>query len=516
MIRSRFAVIAAVGMIALACSGDQSTTAPPAPRPAVAAPTPTDIEKLINLIFPKGTVRKSAHGQYWKIFQAVQGLTPNPVLASGLTQAQAWTIGLVDYTLDQHKLGATVDGNGALPPTLEEAISQLIDALYLYSGMSAPVVPPPAIAGDGAVQVVDQSGATVVTGTGFAGADLPPNALTHPVLLVIRRLPDPVVPGTGPLPTTLAQYPPFYEFETYPNIGTFQLPVERAVCTLDSGPFAPPSSVHHRLQLAKADDNNPGQIIIMPPAGPAPYIDCTNVAMNAMPSSQVFGSVTRTWGEKARFALARAGQAAWGAVAPKAAYAVHGGLSGEELDMSPHAAVDPLSNATVIDFETQPNGAPTCAFCGVTNRWLDIGVAFKFLSTMTPTDSATLFLSTSYDPPTEPANHSVTAGSMGSPAAGFGSGTLQMIYTNPAKPTVTSFRLRGPASAGPFPLSVFDPAGNPLPITISRSHVQLYNTIANAPFREETITLTSPGGIGRVEIPMNGYIVLVDNVLFQP
>lgn len=169
----------------------------------------------------------------------------------------------------------------------------------------------------------------------------------------------------------------------------------------------------------------------------------------------------------------------------------------------------------VIDFETYPDGSPTCANCAVTNEYASRGVVFSYAGLVCPTlTNAQLFLSSSaYDPVGGPANHSVT--SAGAPAGGFCSGTMTMVFAAP--PGTVRFQLRGNNDIAVFPVAAFDGIGAPiLGAEIVRSNVSTYTSVSGFVFRQETVTITHAGGIGKIDLGMNGFIALIDNLLISP
>ncbi len=181
------------------------------------------------------------------------------------------------------------------------------------------------------------------------------------------------------------------------------------------------------------------------------------------------------------------------------------------------AAAPPASN-TVIDFETYPNGTPACSNCPLTNEYASRGVVFSFTSNITPFTNAQLFNSSGYDPVGGTLNHSVT--SAATPNGGFYSGTVTMALApstaNTIGPNKVTFRLRGNDSIPVFPVTAYDANGVPLsPSTITRTNVSTYTSGGGFTFREETVTITSLSEISRVDVDMNGFIVLIDNLQLQ-
>jgi hypothetical protein len=174
----------------------------------------------------------------------------------------------------------------------------------------------------------------------------------------------------------------------------------------------------------------------------------------------------------------------------------------------------PFDVAATISFERYPDGTPACASCALTNEFASRGVVFSFFSGFTTATEAGLFDSATYDPPGGPPNHSVTAAIQPPPTGGFANGTVVMEYAG--LPTTGVFRLRGNDSIPVYPVAAFGPGLTPIPpAQITRSNVSTYASPGGFLFREETVTVTDPGGVARVELDMNGFIVLVDDLRLQ-
>jgi hypothetical protein len=195
-----------------------------------------------------------------------------------------------------------------------------------------------------------------------------------------------------------------------------------------------------------------------------------------------------------------------------------------ESDESNNSALGPAFTvtSTVIDFETFTDGLPACASCALTDQFGTRGLFFSFTSSVAGTCStltnAQLFLSSPvYDPVGGPLNHSVTAAQNTDLGGGFCSGIVSVAIAG--HPTTVTFQLRGSNNNPLFPVNAFDPLGRPiLANQITRSNVSTY-TSANLVFtgRQETVTITNAGAVGRVDLPMNtGFIVLVDNWFMAP
>lgn len=208
-----------------------------------------------------------------------------PIGTPQAVQNEALTF--IDFVLTSNQAGNLVDPNGSAPPTLQQALSQLIADVYLLAGVSAPPPPPGAFDPDGAAVVLMSGGGQVVTGTQFAGADFSPGTFVDPTLVSIVRLPNPTVKGQGPLPTNFPQYPLFYEISA--SSAAVQQFVT-AICVLDDPPepLGAPVALAQHLRIAHPDPLNPQTIEVLPVA-PSPFLACTGA--NGGPSINAPGGL---------------------------------------------------------------------------------------------------------------------------------------------------------------------------------------------------------------------------------
>ncbi len=276
------------------------------------------LENQIRALFQAGPDRDSALGQTATIRQQVAAGSTAAARSSALT--------LVDFTLKSMRAGTLIGGNSAAG-----SVSSLVDAIYKLVDYSPPALPVGALGNDGAAEVVGPAGATVVTPSGTAGVVLPSGAVSQPVLITISRLPTTATPGTGPLPTTLPQYPPFYEYSAYPPVLQFGDSARVGICQVTdaASPFYPPEP-HARLRLAHAVGN---VIQILERVSVNDFLRCTNVS--PITSPLLAGRIS-LWSKVSEYVS--------DAFAPFAAsdlYAAHGGLGGKTKSFSPFGAVDP-------------------------------------------------------------------------------------------------------------------------------------------------------------------------------
>jgi hypothetical protein len=168
--------------------------------------------------------------------------------------------------------------------------------------------------------------------------------LTQATTVTISRLTASTSPGVGPLPTTLKQYPPYYEISTDPanaQLGDF---VRVGVCQVSdpSSPLYPPEPTHDRLRLAHRVGAG---IEILDRVDVSDFLRCTSVTANASAKETGFN-----------FAGSLVGKF-FAELSPKEAYAAHGGLGGKVKSFSPFAGVDMGPNSTPSQFKVDPRAS---------------------------------------------------------------------------------------------------------------------------------------------------------------
>jgi hypothetical protein len=170
---------------------------------------------------------------------------------------------------------------------------------------------------DQASATIGPSGGAVVTPSGAAGVQIPAGAVSQPVVVTVTSIATPTSVGSGPLPTTLKQYPPFYEFQTSPANAQFGDSVRVGVCqvTDPSSQYYAPESDHPKLRLAHTVGAG---VEVLKPVAVNDFLRCTGI------------TAKRSGGLLSRFAAALG-------VSP--AYAAHGGLGGKVKSFSPFGAV---------------------------------------------------------------------------------------------------------------------------------------------------------------------------------
>jgi alpha-tubulin suppressor-like RCC1 family protein len=224
--------------------------------PAPHASTEAQVNALINALY--GPTRQgAAHRDFARIKALVAGNRTDDVQQS--------IVAFVGSALAAFANEELQDPNGASPPSIADALRDLINSVAEFGGMAPPIPPSNPLGADGAVKVVGPGGGTVVTSSGFGGVQFPPNALASDVIVVMERLPNPTTPKTGPLPTTKDQYPLFYDLSTSPAVAQFAQPVLVGICQLAVGaPLGPPTlTVANRLQLAHPTPATPSTIELL-------------------------------------------------------------------------------------------------------------------------------------------------------------------------------------------------------------------------------------------------------------
>ena len=261
---------------AVACS-DQPPSSPLRPGepglaqgPAQQAVAVAQINALINALF-EPTSRGAIHRDFAKVHAMVAGKRTD--------DARQAIVAFFESALEAFEDDELQDPNGASPPSIPDALRDLLNTVAQFGGMAPPIPPSNPLGADGAVRVVGPAGATVVTSSGFGGVQFPPGALAEDVILVIERLSNPTTPKSGPLPTTRDQYPLFYGFSISPGVAQFAHPVLVGICQLAVGsPLGPPTlTVANRLQLAHPNPATPSTIELLAREA-APFIACGGVS----------------------------------------------------------------------------------------------------------------------------------------------------------------------------------------------------------------------------------------------
>ncbi|HTR19327.1 MAG TPA: hypothetical protein VMH88_00620 [Gemmatimonadales bacterium] len=325
---TRSIVIAAGLLLVGACSSDREPVAPtptaPAPSFSVAPSQSLDsqIETLIKQLFPLPVLRPLALTG----FGAIELL----VRKNRMPAAQKLATDFVTFTLNQYNKDRLI---GDQSPATQAGVQSLINLLFQYVGLGAAPIPPGALGPDGAVAVVDSGGGSVVTGDKFAGVTIPAGALSQPTIVTLARNQN----QDNPLPTSLDQFPLFYDFKTFPEVPVLGQPAVVGVCVLDA--YIPEGRAPY-LRLAHPSHADPSTLEILPLAD-ASFLDCTN-------AGQGFGARKGPVEYLASAGKRMAGDLLWVMLgAPRDLQAsgsrrlhMPGGLGGRTSSFSPFGAVD--------------------------------------------------------------------------------------------------------------------------------------------------------------------------------
>jgi alpha-tubulin suppressor-like RCC1 family protein len=205
---------------------------------------------------------------------------------------------------------------------------------------------------DTVTQAVGTGGGTVVTPSGAAGVQIPAGTFSQQVMVTITRLPTPSSPGAGPLPSSLKQYGPYYDFTTSPQVAQFGDSARVGVCqvTDPSSAFYPPEP-HDNLRLAHTVGNS---IEILDRVGVNDFLRCTNVSASRSP---------RTDRNGLHGVLLVIRDNLIGLLRPASLYASHGGLGGKVKSFSPFGAVEQA--AATFNLTSLTAGYPHT--CGLTS-----------------------------------------------------------------------------------------------------------------------------------------------------
>jgi len=362
----------------------------------------------------------------------------------------------------------------------------------------------------------------IVTTSGRAGVFIPANALGdgEAVTISVESVDASGRTESGEcIPGLLQQFPgtpgvadnACYDYHAVPLLPSidqpaafrFRNPVTVGICP-DAQAFALDHATLDQIQIFQFDAGLPVRAL---DNVPAPFLRCDP---HFTPSFGLRRSIFESFAK----AFARV-------VSPRPLYAHTNRMM---FDLGAGGSTDGFSRFTwalpvpaVIDFETYPDGSPTCANCALTNEYAGRGVVFSFSSSTQscpgPTNAQLFLSSTVYDPVEGPVNHSVT--SAAAPGSGFCSGTTTMSFEH--SPDTVRFQLRGNNSIAEFPVAAFDGSSTPIPASeINRSNVSTYTSVGGFVFRQETITIIHAGGIGRIDLAMNGFIALIDNLIILP
>ena len=320
--RSRVVAGLAVLVVAFAisCSDSADRTAPLGNGASTANVELNTVEGLIEALFPNGL--ENAALQRWDAVKAA--------LARGDTKtANNHMMQLADWVLKMEARGRLEDPDGAGPMSVRDGVLRLISLRFGTVNPGQPL-PPTNLTGDYVIAVVDGSHQTVVTPNHFAGVEFPAGAAPQPFILVVQEnFFDSGEPCSGPLVTSLCQYPRFYRFDPFPHVSLTRV-ATFGVCVVVDGPRKPSKAIDDRLRLAHdAPSETPrpgyqqvGMAEILPYVQ-TDFLDCHRPP----PSRDVIGLLEKL-------------------LLPKVAYAIDLGGGGTSDEFSNFNVVDPGPRST--------------------------------------------------------------------------------------------------------------------------------------------------------------------------
>ena len=326
-------VIAAI--VVAACTSETTLAPPGSPEFARSQGAPVcDVSRvtaLINGLFPPGPTRGQAHASFASV---------RSQLNSGLgANATASMFDLLKTTLARFELGS-LNAPSRLGLSAAQGVGEFGSQLYACTGMAgqAPTNLGEALASGGTAEVVvpsnDPEPQVVETDDGRAAVSFPAGSITQPLLVTIEPDPD----GTHPFPSsTLAQYPPFFDFSTFPHVDHFEKLVTVGICV--SGEELSPATLA-RLQLAHPD--------------PATNRTTLEILHRVAPPPGICGSVDGPIGMRAGSTRPVLAQRVLDFLLPqqlRAALLTFGGVGGQTGSFTDFRAVDP---ASALAFTVEP------------------------------------------------------------------------------------------------------------------------------------------------------------------
>ncbi|PYP21357.1 MAG: hypothetical protein DMD55_20355, partial [Gemmatimonadetes bacterium] len=236
---------------------------------------------------------------------------------------------------------------------IADAQTDHVNDLYTYVGLPAPGDITGALSSGAAVAVVGPTDppTDVKTGDQQAGVHIGTGDISATQTVLVTITPDPT--GTNLFPNTagLQELPPFYDFQTFPDVPLFNRPVLVGICVDLTGV---PSDQAHRLQLAhaKRPDKTSLEILARVDAG---FLPCNSFVSAGSDALMVAQAGRRSFvGKLAERALAL--------FRPQPLHAatlvLPGGLGGLTSNFTDFRAVDPGK----LVFTTQPTNTPAGLF----------------------------------------------------------------------------------------------------------------------------------------------------------
>lgn len=344
--RTLMTLIPAAALLGVACS-DEPKPFPAEPSFQASSATslscdPTRIDLLIDYLYPVGHAQTGAERKFSSIETKIsQGKTAD---------ARQKMFDLLKATLADLDADKLLNTSPTLGITTPEAVSELFQRLYTCVELPPPgdltVALDPSGAGGAAVISPGDPTTTVETGDQQAGVSVPSGAISTSQSVLVTITPDPL--GTNPFPGgTLDQFPPFYDFSTFPDVPQFASPVLVGICV---DLTAVPTEVARRLQLAHPDRATGGTTLELLARVDATFLPCASFLSAGSPDSR------RGWSGGSGL-LDRLATSVLSLFRPRvlraATFFSPGGLGGQTTSFSDFRAVDPGRLA----FTVQPSDA---------------------------------------------------------------------------------------------------------------------------------------------------------------
>lgn len=220
---------------------------------------------------------------------------------------------------------------------------------------------------DCAEQTITNAGGTVVTSTGFAGAQFPAGWLTSPSSVVVTIERETVDNGVftsscvQPVGATpfVTQFEGCYQFKTSPR-ATFATNVVVGVCPS----FSVPAVQHDVIQLYSFDTTADGGFVTRAlPNVPAPFVTCTGFASARPPRGWLPDLAARVLHQVGSF------------FTPTTASAAHLGSGGSTCCFSRIGWAMPVG--TLINPDAAPGGAAIAPGTAINGTYSTLGVTFS-------------------------------------------------------------------------------------------------------------------------------------------
>ncbi|MGH7557148.1 MAG: hypothetical protein ACREMD_05105 [Gemmatimonadota bacterium] len=297
MVRAFLLSLAVCGML-VACS-DDSGDVPSSPGEVTAAgqgSCPAEISDRIASLFPGG-LENAATQQCNNVERKLS--------KGDLDDAILKTFNLIDFAVKHYENGKLEDPAGGDPPTTEEALTELLNALLVFVGLD------PIFAGSFDFEICEANTKCVFeTETEFAGISA---TFTEPTLVTVTLLPNDTFTPTG-----VTGFPLIFDFSATSSSGavdgpSFGLtlassplaePATVAVCVVDPpDPAAPDEDELANLALGHIIQGSEGDgVEILPDAPPGDFaLDCTDASSGEGPEVDI--ASLRWWGERAASAF---------------------------------------------------------------------------------------------------------------------------------------------------------------------------------------------------------------------